>query len=740
MALGDALDIGVGTSGQVVQSNGTTITLSTATYPLTMTANQILFSSATNTVTGIATANGGVLVTSNAGVPSVLVGSGTTNTILQATAAGTPAWSTATYPATTTINQLLFSSSANVIGGITTGNNGVLITSAGGVPSISSTIPTATQSNITTVGTIGTGVWQGTIVGGTYGGTGVNNGASTITIGGNVTFSGAFTTAITVTAGTTVTLPTTGTLVNTAVTTLSSLVSIGTISTGTWQGTVVGATYGGTGVNNGANTLTLAGNLTTTGAFNPTLAFAASNTYTFPSASQTMLGLAGGTLTGQLNFGGLEALNAATPTLATSLATKGYVDQNALSNTAVHASTTAALTVTQAGAGVGATLTNAGAQATFALDGVNPPVGVDVLVKNQAAASQNGIYILTNVGSGATNWILSRADSYDTPGQINDTGSIVVQNGTTLAGTSWYNTSNVATVDTTAINYLQSGAPLPLSFANGGTGAALTASNGGILWSNATTAAILSGTATAGLALLSGSSAAPTWSTKPPVTQVVIQTFAAGTSTYTPTVGMKFCTVEIVAGGGSGGAVTGGTAGQCSAASGGTAGGYCRKTYTSVLIGANATVVVGSGGALAAAGANNGNAGGNSTFTPAGAGAVLTAGGGPGGNAMSKSAAAQSASPGGASTATGGDINIVGERGGYGATQAAAALASPGTGGGSFLSPASLPTIFTIAGNGATAATGYGGGSSGAFDITIANTASIAGNDGVCYITEYISV
>lgn len=51
---------------------------------------------------------------------------------------------------------------------------------------------------------------------GTNGGTGVNNGASTITVGGNVAFSGAFATTITVTAGTSVTLPTSGTLATTA--------------------------------------------------------------------------------------------------------------------------------------------------------------------------------------------------------------------------------------------------------------------------------------------------------------------------------------------------------------------------------------------------------------------------------------------------------------------------------------------------------------------------------------------
>jgi hypothetical protein len=108
------------------------------------------------------------------------------------------------------------------------------------------------QTSITTLGTIGTGTWNGSLIGATYGGTGVNNGSSTITLGGSLTFTGAFTTAFTVTGNTSVTLPTTGTLVNSAVTTLSSLASVGTITTGTWNGSTVGVAYGGTG----ATTLT----------------------------------------------------------------------------------------------------------------------------------------------------------------------------------------------------------------------------------------------------------------------------------------------------------------------------------------------------------------------------------------------------------------------------------------------------------------------------------------------------
>lgn len=63
----------------------------------------------------------------------------------------------------------------------------------------------ASQTQITALGTIGTGVWQGTLVGATYGGTGVNNGSNTLTLsGGTVT--------LTLSGATNVTLPTSGTL------------------------------------------------------------------------------------------------------------------------------------------------------------------------------------------------------------------------------------------------------------------------------------------------------------------------------------------------------------------------------------------------------------------------------------------------------------------------------------------------------------------------------------------------
>lgn len=73
------------------------------------------------------------------------------------------------------INQLAYyAANGQVLSGLATGNNGVLITSAGGVPSISSTLPAAVQGNITALGTIATGVWNGSVIGLAYGGTNAN--------------------------------------------------------------------------------------------------------------------------------------------------------------------------------------------------------------------------------------------------------------------------------------------------------------------------------------------------------------------------------------------------------------------------------------------------------------------------------------------------------------------------------------------------------------------------------------
>lgn len=87
-----------------------------------------------------------------------------------------------------TANQIAYyATTGNAVSGLTTANNGVLITSAAGVPSISSTLPTTVQTNITRLGTIAqsvviTGSVTPSQTGGIIGTT-TNNSANTGSVG-----------------------------------------------------------------------------------------------------------------------------------------------------------------------------------------------------------------------------------------------------------------------------------------------------------------------------------------------------------------------------------------------------------------------------------------------------------------------------------------------------------------------------------------------------------------------------
>lgn len=137
------------------------------------------------------------------------------------------------------------------------------------------------------------------------------------------------------------------------------------------------------------------------------------------------------------------------------IATGGTEPNN---HTAVAVATTANLTATYANgaSGVGATLTNSGAQAAINIDGVALTASQRVLVKDQTTASQNGVYTVTTVGSGSTNWVLTRATDFDqwASNDIEYGAAFLVSGGTANANRYYYCTnSTTVTVGTTSIGF-----------------------------------------------------------------------------------------------------------------------------------------------------------------------------------------------------------------------------------------------------------------------------------------------
>ena len=117
-----------------------------------------------------------------------------------------------------------------------------------------------------------------------------------------------------------------------------------------------------------------------------------------------------------------------------SLANKMYVDQVAQgldTKPSCKLATTANLTATYSNgsAGVGATLTNSGTQAVLVLDSTAANLNDRILVKDQTTRTQNGIYVVTNVGGASSNWVLTRATPEDQPAELSGGAFVFVEEG-----------------------------------------------------------------------------------------------------------------------------------------------------------------------------------------------------------------------------------------------------------------------------------------------------------------------
>lgn len=158
------------------------------------------------------------------------------------------------------------------------------------------------------------------------------------------------------------------------------------------------------------------------------------------------------------------------------LATTTYVDNVAsgiIAKPAVEAATTTALdaTYTNGTLGVGALLTSNSNGAWAGVDGVTTGWNLldGILVKNQTNPSENGRYVIENLGSVSTPWVLRRCSLCDEPDEIPGM-YIFVKYGDVNAGAGFValvNDPESFTVGTDAINITQFAGGISISAGTG---------------------------------------------------------------------------------------------------------------------------------------------------------------------------------------------------------------------------------------------------------------------------------
>jgi len=141
--------------------------------------------------------------------------------------------------------------------------------------------------------------------------------------------------------------------------------------------------------------------------------------------------------TGDITASSQKIINLATPVSSTDAATKGYVDSVATGldpKASVRAASTANVSVTYSATGG----TSGRGQITAApntLDGVTLAAGNRILLKNQTTGAQNGIWVVTTLGTGA-NGVWDRATDFDQDAEVTPGAFTFVEEGS-QAATGW---------------------------------------------------------------------------------------------------------------------------------------------------------------------------------------------------------------------------------------------------------------------------------------------------------------
>ena len=164
---------------------------------------------------------------------------------------------------------------------------------------------------------------------------------------------------------------------------------------------------------------------------------------------------------GDINVDSSKIINLADPSAAQDAATKAYVDATSsgldvkASCELATAAVLSAVTYANGSSGVGATLT-ADANGALTVDGVAAVVADRIVVKNQAAALQNGIYTVTATGAVGAVFVLTRATDFNSSTNVTSGAFTFVEKGTDNADNGYVMTTDgTITIGTTAIAWDQ---------------------------------------------------------------------------------------------------------------------------------------------------------------------------------------------------------------------------------------------------------------------------------------------
>ncbi|MBK9294121.1 MAG: hypothetical protein IPM57_06700 [Oligoflexia bacterium] len=463
-------------------------------YLTTNASGQLSWGSPSGSVTSVGAS--APLESSGGATPTISFVDGTaTGKMLRSVNAAEPAWSTATFADTYAASTLLYSNGANNVVGLATANDSILTTNGTGVPTWASSI----------------GVAQG--------GTGLTSGTS----GGIPYFNSG--------------------------TTMASSAAL------TQYGVVLGGGAGGapTSTAAGTNGQFLVG---VTGA-NPAFVTMSGDATTTNAGLVTVNNLSHDL--SMSNDGGTtkyKIINVADPTAATDAATRGWVLANLLSSETdpqVGAMNNNRISKWNGTALVDSNLSDDGttvsSDKTFAVNnGATSGGSIRVLEDSDNGANYVAIKSPDTLGSDITltlptnivdgGYLTTNASgqlSWGSPSGAGDLTEVQVGTGLTVTngtgpiptvslGTELAAINGLATtgfVKRTGAGAYSTSSSIDLSadvgatvlpLANGGTSKALTAANGGIIYSDADSMEVLAATATAGQILRSGANSAPSWS------------------------------------------------------------------------------------------------------------------------------------------------------------------------------------------------------------------------------------